>query len=126
LQKRFGPYRATIILAPLWAAWHLPLFRVEGWNTASPWQFFLIVMGAAFLLTAAANLSKFSVLVAMLLHSFFNTSAGLVNALDHDLPPRPYPTTSYALAVLVCGVVLGAAILAKHGVVIEPPASSDS
>ena len=111
LQKHHGPFLATIILAPLWAAWHLPMFLVEGWTTSTPWEFLLILVGASFLLTAAANLSRFGVLVAIVLHAFFNTSPGMVNALTHDLPPRPYPQVSYAVAVLVCGTALGLATL---------------
>ena len=107
LQQRFGPYLATLILAPLWAGWHIPLFYLGGWTSASPWQFLLIEIGISFLLTAAANISRFNILVAILLHAFFNTSAGLVNALTYNLTPRVYPQTSYALTVFLCGVVLG-------------------
>lgn len=57
-----------------------------GCPRASPWQFFLILLGVCFLLTAAANLAKFAVLVAIVLHAFFNSSSGLVKALIHDLP----------------------------------------
>jgi|HubBroStandDraft_1064217.scaffolds.fasta_scaffold02990_3 membrane protease YdiL (CAAX protease family) len=112
LQKRYGPFRATLVLAPLWAGWHLPMFLVEGWTTATPWEFLLILVGVSFLLTAAANLSRFSVLVAIVLHAFFNTSPAMLNAMTHDLPPRPHQQVSYALAVLVCGTVLGLATLA--------------
>jgi membrane protease YdiL (CAAX protease family) len=112
LQKRHGPFLATVILAPLWAAWHLPMFLVEGWTTSTPWEFLLILLGVSFLLTAAANLSRFGVLVAMVLHAFFNTSPGMVNALTHDLPPRPYPQVSYAVALLVGGTALGLGTLA--------------
>jgi membrane protease YdiL (CAAX protease family) len=87
LQHRYGHVWTTVILGPLWAAWHLPLFQVSGWSRASPWQFFLLLLGVCFLLPAAANLAKFAVLVALVLHAFFNTSSGLVKALTHDLPP---------------------------------------
>ena len=111
LQQRFGPYLASLILGSLWAGWHLPAFYLQGWTSASRWQFLLIEVGISFLLTAAANISRFSILIAILLHAFFNTSTGLVNALTHSLPPRSYPQTSYALTVFACGVVLGATTL---------------
>jgi uncharacterized protein len=111
LQARFGPYLATVILAPLWAAWHIPMFWVEGWTTVNPWQFVLILLGASFLLTAAANLSRFNILVAILLHALFNTSPALLNALTHNLPPRPYTQTNYSLTVLALGTAIGAAAL---------------
>jgi membrane protease YdiL (CAAX protease family) len=112
LQQRHGPFLATVILAPLWAAWHLPMFLVEGWTTSTPWEFLLTLLGASFLLTAAANLSRFGVLVAILLHAFLNTSTGMVNALTHELPPRLYPQVSYAVALLVSGTALGLGTLA--------------
>jgi membrane protease YdiL (CAAX protease family) len=111
LQQRFGPYLATLILGLLWAGWHLPAFYFQGWATVSRWQFLLIVVGISFLMTAAANISRFNILVAILLHAFFNTSSGLVNAFTHGLPLRSYQQTSYALTALVCGVVLGAMAL---------------
>ena len=126
LQERHGPILATVILAPLWAGWHLPLFWVEGWTTSIPWEFLLILLGASFLLTAAANVSRFSVLVAIVLHAFFNTSTGLVNALTHNLPPRPYPQVSYALAVFVSGTALGLGTLAAWRKAVQPSSPGQS
>ncbi len=114
LQSRFGPYWATLILASLWAAWHLPMFQLQGWSSANPWQFLLILIGVSFLLTAAANHSRFNVLVAIVLHAFFNTSTGMVNALTHNLLPRPYPVLLYTFAVFGFGTVLGVALIRYH------------
>ena len=61
----YGQIWTTVILGPLWPAWHLPLFQVSGWSRASPWQFFLVLLGVCFLLAAAANLVKLAVLVAI-------------------------------------------------------------
>lgn len=36
LQDRYGPYGASVILGAMWAVWHLPLFRIHGWSSASP------------------------------------------------------------------------------------------
>jgi uncharacterized protein len=114
-QERYGPVRATLILAPLWAAWHLPLFQIKGWSSANPWQFLLILTGVAFLLTAAANISKFNVLIAIVLHAFFNTSSGLGNALTKNLPRRPNEMMIYTFVVFGGGVVVGLAALWVHG-----------
>jgi membrane protease YdiL (CAAX protease family) len=109
LQEKYGPVRATLILAPLWMGWHLPLFQMPNWNSANPWQFLLILTGIAFLMTAAANLSRFNVIVAIVLHAFFNTSSAMSNALTHNLPTRMHEMTVYTLCVLVCGTFLGMA-----------------
>jgi hypothetical protein len=99
----------TLILAPLWAAWHLPLFQIKGWISANPWQFLLILPGVAFLLTAAANISKFNVIIAIVLHAFFNTSSGLGNAMTQGLPRRPNEIMIYKFVVFGGGVVMGLA-----------------
>lgn len=115
LQQRYGPVRATLILAPLWAGWHLPLFLMPDWSSANPWQFLLIMLGVSFLLTAAANLSRFNVLVAILLHAFFNTSSAMANALTNGLPRRAHEMTVYTFLVLICGTALGIIALRVGG-----------
>ena len=127
LQERYGPVWATLILAPLWAGWHLPLFQVEGWSSASPWQYLLIVVGISFLLTAATNIAKFNVVVAIVLHAFFNTSSGLIGVLTNGLPPRSQVTLIYAFAVFVGGVVVGLALLRLHRRIptMQPSADGD-
>jgi uncharacterized protein len=115
LQERYGPVRATLMLAPLWAGWHLPLFQMKGWSSANPWQFLLILVGISFLFTAAANISKFNVVVAIVLHAFFNTSSGLGNALTDGLQRRPHEMMIYTFVVLGSGVVVGLAALWVYG-----------
>jgi membrane protease YdiL (CAAX protease family) len=112
LQARYGPMWASVILAALWAGWHLPLFLVPGWSSASPWQYVLILVGISFMMTVAANLSRFGVLVPIVLHAFFNTSSGLGNAVMGDLPARSHQMWIYTLVVFTCGTVLGSTALA--------------
>jgi membrane protease YdiL (CAAX protease family) len=115
LPARYGPFWASVILAPLWAAWHLPLFLVPGWNNATPGQYVLILLGISFLLTGAANLARFGVLVAIVLHACFNTSSGLGNAMMSGLPTRAHEMWIYTLVVFACGLVFGRAALGKCG-----------
>jgi uncharacterized protein len=108
LQERYGAVWATLILAPLWAGWHLPLFWMQGWTTATPWEFLLILVGISFLFTAAANIGKFNILVAMILHAFFNTSSRLGNTLSQNLlPRRPHEMIIYTFVVLIFGTAIG-------------------
>lgn len=115
LQERYGPVGATLILAPLWAGWHTPLFWMEGWTSATPWEFLLILTGVAFLFTAAANVSKFNVIVAISLHAFFNTSSRLGNVLSTNLPRRSHEMIIYTIAVVACWSTIGIAALALTG-----------
>ena len=125
LQERCGPVWTTLILAPLWAGWHLPLFQIQGWNTANPWQFLLILVGISFLFTAAANISKFNVVVAIVLYAFFNTSSGLGNALTNGLPRRSHEMMIYTFVVLAGGGVVGLAALRVYGRISVPKISVD-
>jgi membrane protease YdiL (CAAX protease family) len=126
LQERYGPVAATLILAPLWAGWRLPLFQVKGWSSANPWKFLLVLTGVSFLLTATANISKFNVFVAIVLHSFFNTSSGLGNALTNGLPRRSHEMMIYTFVVFIGGVVVGLAVLWVHaGTTLRPSVISE-
>ena len=121
LQARLGPVGATAILTLFWAGWHLPLFFMPGWTSLSPLQYLLMLLGVSMLLTGAANIARFGVLVAILLHAVFNTSFLPMAALIAKLPGRSYghwihilpgPGRSYGnwiyvLVILVCGVAIG-------------------
>ncbi|HEV2468114.1 MAG TPA: CPBP family intramembrane glutamic endopeptidase [Candidatus Sulfotelmatobacter sp.] len=120
LQARYGPYVASIILGVLWAGWHLPLFQIPGWISASPGQYVLILIGVSFLMTAAANLGKFSVIVAIMMHALFNTSSAMINTLTPNFPPRTHTMRLYmwlyTLAIFVCGTAIGGAALRSLGI----------
>ncbi len=78
LQARHTPFRASLILAPLWALWHLPLLGTEfAWPIVPP--FVVSVFGATFMLTWIFNRTQGSVLLPMLFHATVNTvGAGLI------------------------------------------------
>ncbi|MGZ4983472.1 MAG: CPBP family intramembrane glutamic endopeptidase [Chthoniobacterales bacterium] len=84
LQVKHSPMKASLILAPLWAIWHLPLMGNE-----FPWPvvpaFLLSVLGGTFMLTWLFNGTGGSVLLAMLFHATINTvGAGLIFPLFSD------------------------------------------
>jgi CAAX protease family protein len=78
LQARHSPLVASLILAPIWALWHLPLIGNEfPWPIVPP--FVLSVFGATFALTWIFNGTNGSVLLPMLFHAAVNTvGAGLL------------------------------------------------
>ncbi|WP_222853687.1 CPBP family intramembrane glutamic endopeptidase [Fodinicola acaciae] len=78
LQNRYGPLAGTLILGPLWAGWHLPLFLTEwgGWPHVS------VLYVAEFLVTGTLlsismtwvfNRTNESLPLVMLLHASINT-----------------------------------------------------
>jgi membrane protease YdiL (CAAX protease family) len=78
LQAKHTPLIASLILAPIWALWHLPLFGNEfPWPIVAP--FVLSVFGGTCVLTWLFDGGKGSVLLTMLFHATLNTvSAGLI------------------------------------------------
>ena len=72
LQVKHSPLRASLMLAPIWALWHLPLIGTEfTWPIVAP--FVLSVFGGTFILTCIFNGTRGSVLMPMLLHATINT-----------------------------------------------------
>jgi CAAX protease family protein len=84
LQKRFGAVRTTLILGPLWALWHLPVFFVPGQifdhkvgAITMVVQMVLMIIVAILtriMMTWVFNNTKGSILIAILLHSSLDAS----------------------------------------------------
>ncbi len=106
---------ASLILGPLWGAWHLPTFLVPG----AP-QYGLPILAFVLLTVAYSVLftwifvhTRGSVLIATLFHGSINLSQGLLLVgLD---PAREYWLLAavYALAALILVVTLGPALSRK-------------
>lgn len=103
LQGRFGSLGATLILGPIWALWHLPMFFVEGspqYSNDVPVSlaiYTVIVFFTSIIFTMVYNRSGSSVLACMLLHAFFNIAAFTI-----QLPPNVNIT---ALLIIALGLV---------------------
>ena len=78
LQIKHSPLIASLILAPIWALWHLPLIGNE-FPLPIVAPFVLSVFGGTFLLTWVFNRAEGSVLLTMLFHATLNAvGAGLI------------------------------------------------
>jgi membrane protease YdiL (CAAX protease family) len=78
LQKLHSPLIASLILAPIWALWHLPLMGNEFAPAIIP-AFLISLLGGTLTQTWLFNRSKGSVFAQMLFHATVNTvGAGLV------------------------------------------------
>lgn len=80
LQQRFNATIASVILGVIWAVWHLPLFVTQGSSQAgsSFLVFGLSVLPLTLLLTVLYNNTRGSVLLAMLFHTTWNATQGVV------------------------------------------------
>ena len=78
LQKQWTPLGASLVLAPIWALWHLPLFGTEFPLPIIP-AFLFSLFGATLFQTWLFNRTNGSVFAQMLFHATVNTvGAGLI------------------------------------------------
>jgi membrane protease YdiL (CAAX protease family) len=78
LQKKQTPFMASLILAPIWALWHLPLMGNEFPAPVIP-AFLISLLGGTLIQTWLFNRTRGSVFAQVLFHATVNTvGAGLV------------------------------------------------
>ena len=109
LESALGPVRGSLVLALLWAGWHLPMFFYPGWSSAPLWIYTLILVGVSFILTFVTNLARFNVLAPIVAHAAFNTVSGwLAGFFAHT---RPTVGVRFELVVALCGLVVSAVLI---------------
>jgi membrane protease YdiL (CAAX protease family) len=101
LQSLHGPLVGSLILGPLWALWHLPLFFTP-WNELTAFNVVVFVLATtclAIMYTWVFNNTKGSVLMAILIHASFNAS---VTGIVAPLFPAPM-LSDYGLLPILGG-----------------------
>jgi uncharacterized protein len=106
LEARFGPVRASLLLAFLWTGWHIPLFFYPGWTSVPAWVYLLILTGTSFILTYSANLSRFGVIAPIATHTAFNAVPSFLNRLLADSEPRARIPFEFVLALSGLAIAL--------------------
>ncbi len=108
LQRKFGPILGSIVLGVLWFGWHLPLFLIPSWTSSSMSGYALLVIGLSFLMTFGFNLSGGSVLVAIIMHSAFNSCSRVLGGFLEAAKTRERPSaeTTLALSFLVVAILI--------------------
>jgi membrane protease YdiL (CAAX protease family) len=120
LQELFAPWFAAVCVGLMWAAWHLPLFFVSGWTSASPLVFLLIMTGLSVVMALGFNASGRLVPVAILMHSAFNASPRALGDYLQGVALRDYPSGDWLIAAsfLLSGAV---AVLLTRGELLAKP-----
>ena len=110
LQASLGPTLASLVLGCLWFGWHLPLFLIPAWTSASMLTFALIVIGLSFLMTFGFNISGSSVIVAVIMHATFNASPKVLGDFLNSAEVRenPSPELMISLAFIGAAILVGA------------------
>ncbi|HEV2122775.1 MAG TPA: CPBP family intramembrane glutamic endopeptidase [Chloroflexota bacterium] len=100
LQQALGPVHATLVLGLLHGLWHLPVFFVAGFLgpfTISGFTTFLVVaIFGTFLYTWVANHTRYSILLATLVHAGSNAATNLLTQLT-ELPYVGDPRVEWLL-----------------------------
>jgi uncharacterized protein len=85
LQRLHGPFVGSLILGPLWALWHLPLFWAPVWNFPPTLLNIVLFINSGTALTIVMtwvfNNTKGSLLIAILVHATFDTTFVILNLL---------------------------------------------
>jgi membrane protease YdiL (CAAX protease family) len=105
LEDCFGPLPGCAILGVLWAGWHVPLFLIHGWTTSPFWTYVLIVVGLSFIIGCAANVARFAVIPAILMHAAFNTVGRFLNGLFKN--SQPAVSIPFELVLAMGGLAVG-------------------
>ncbi len=119
LQQRFGAWRASLVIGPLWALWHLPFFFVPGQIFDQKVGLITMVVQMALMIIVAVliriimtwvfNNTKGSILIAILLHASLDASNSGSDFIRHLLPASQiggYGLASALLAPLVAALLL--------------------
>jgi membrane protease YdiL (CAAX protease family) len=119
LQRRFGAWRSTLILGPLWALFHLPFFFVPGQlfqtkvgvSTMVVYMALLIIVAilTRMIMTWVFNNTKASILIAVLLHAALDASNSGSAYITHLLPVSQI--AGYGLVSLLFPLVAAVVLL---------------
>ena len=112
LQQVMPPWVAGICVGILWSAWHAPLFLVT-WSSASPLTFILILIGFAQLIACGFNASGGAVLVAIVMHSAFNSSPRFLGPFLGETPTREFPSEEMFIAFAFLATAALVALLTR-------------
>jgi len=109
LLARWSPIAASLITAPFWIAWHLPLFFMEGtsqhaWGlgTADFWFYVAPIVPLSVLETWCAVKNRRSILAPILLHFAYNFALSVV----YPIPMPVFGLTALFLTIAAAGVIL--------------------
>ncbi len=86
LRAVLGPLSASLVLGPIWAAWHIPTFLLSGSRQSYPFAGFVVqVLAITVIMTWIFDRTRGSVLIAALFHAAMNTAWALLNILWGDV-----------------------------------------
>ena len=124
LQNIVGPVWASLIIGFLWAGWHFPTFLINGLNTVQILSYSLVVLGLSVLMSFGANLSRFSIVVAVVMHAACDTRGCLIERLATNASEKTHGQLIWIISSLLIPVAIILVTRGRLGVR-QSPASFD-
>jgi uncharacterized protein len=127
LQMNWSALSASMVLGVVWAAWHLPLFFIEGsfqreevgFATLGFWLFMIGIVALSVVFTWVYNHTSRSILGIILLHGWVNFTAETIEVAD------VFYYSHWVLLAVIITAIWGAATLTNAEEVPRPPLASD-
>ena len=116
LQRRYSPLASSLVIAVIWALWHVPLAwaSVGYQRTPRPWlymlQFFITIIPISCLMTWLFNRTSESIIIATLFHAAINV-ADYVLVLPPDLGQAVLFATTALLAAAAIYLISNVSVL---------------
>lgn len=110
LQRAFGPLAAALIVGVGWGLWHLPLFLVSSWSSASIPSYVAMVTALSVLMAWGFNLSRGWIVACILMHFTYNASSRVLGEFLGDASLRSWPDP--VLAILLAFVMAAGVLVA--------------
>lgn len=107
LQTQYGPAWASVLVGLMWAGFSLPgLVLVQMWPVGGILLYAVGLIGLSIEMTFAANLSGFSIIVAVIMHGLSSQNGFVMQRLIARAAPRSHWQLVWSLANLVVPAVL--------------------
>jgi membrane protease YdiL (CAAX protease family) len=106
LQTQMSPGWASVVLGFLWAGWHLPNVLIQGLTIEEVAKYTAIVTAFSVLMTLGFNASRFSILVALVMHAAVNLRGCVIEALTSHATPRDHGSIVWTLSPFLVPVAL--------------------
>lgn len=108
LQARLGALPAALVVGLGWGLWHLPLFLVPAWSSASLPSYLVMVTCLSVLMAWGFNISGGWIVAAIAMHYTYNASSRVLGEFLGGAALRswPDPVVAILLAFLIAAVLV--------------------
>jgi hypothetical protein len=114
MQNRWNALKATLVLGLIWAIWHLPIYIFMTGDWVYVAWLSIVLLGTRFLLVWIYNNTGKSVFAAILFHTVFNVSVGVLPNNFVSIPLGTAITGSFLLiTALIVTILWGPETMAR-------------